>query len=350
MKSSSAAQLRLDLPRSTVAPQTPNSSESAEEGVSEAASAAAPGDAGSATASLKAPNFGDLASIYAITARRAGRLNATKITPEEHNALLRGTSGRPRMRLVSGVSRSMKIRHATSLALVVWYLMVVPITTHAQASPISPPVDPDDVVPEAREAHRRSEAAIAANQWVLKVPHVTGMNPIFFPDKARLAWIRANPSYVRNNTAPKGGVNGGIRVWVDQPNNVREVERQVPSQLDGLPVVVEVVGWCMSVGLGKEVPKGCRDGRLPASECATTLELEGHSCEKEFETKTRCESGAAMYVRDWYVNADKHGDVVVLAPTAECYGWVKQGSHKDALGSDYSESRTGPVRTRAISN
>src|SRR5208283_6013213 len=115
---------------------------------------------------------------------------------------------RPRMGLVSGASRPMKIRYVTALALVGWYLMVVPTTTHAQASPTSTPVDPDAVVPEAKEAHRRAEAAIAANQWVLKVPHVTGMNPIFFPDKARLAWIRANSSYVRNNTAPKGGVKG----------------------------------------------------------------------------------------------------------------------------------------------
>jgi hypothetical protein len=180
-------------------------------------------------------------------------------------------------------------------------------------------MDPDAVVPEAREAHRQSEAAIAANQWVLKVPHVTGMNPIFFLKSA----------------APKRVVEGGIRVWVDRPNNVREVERNVPSQLDGVRVVVEVVVWCMSVGLGKEVPKDCLDGRVPASECATTLELEAHSCEKEFETKAKCESGAAKYVQDWYVDADKNGDVVTMAPTGECYGWVKHGSHKDALGSDY---------------
>jgi hypothetical protein len=38
---------------------------------------------------LRAPNFGELGSIYAIAARRAGRLNATKITPEEREALLR---------------------------------------------------------------------------------------------------------------------------------------------------------------------------------------------------------------------------------------------------------------------
>src|SRR5271156_5507454 len=207
----------------------------------------------------------------------------------------------------------MKPRHAAALALVGWYLMVVPATTHAQASPISRPVDPDAVVPAAREAHRRSEAAIAANQWVLKVPHVTGMNPLFLLDKS---------------AAPKRVVKVGIRVWVDQPNNVREVERKVPSQLDGLPVVVEVVGWCLSVRLGKEVPKGCRDGRRPASECATTLELEAHTCEKEFETKAQCESGADKYVQDWYVDAEKNGDVVVMAPTGECYGLVKHGSHK----------------------
>lgn len=41
------------------------------------------------TASLKAPDFGDLGSIYAITARLAGRLNASQITPEEHEAYLR---------------------------------------------------------------------------------------------------------------------------------------------------------------------------------------------------------------------------------------------------------------------
>jgi hypothetical protein len=42
-----------------------------------------------ATASLKAPDFGDLGSIYAITAKLAGRLNASQITPEEHEAYLR---------------------------------------------------------------------------------------------------------------------------------------------------------------------------------------------------------------------------------------------------------------------
>ena len=177
-------------------------------------------------------------------------------------------------------------------------------------------MDPDAVVPEAREAYRRSEAAIAANQWVLKVPHVTGMNPTFFLKSA----------------APKRVVEGGIRVWVYQPNNVREVERKVPSQLDGLRVVVEVVVWCLSVSEGKEVPKHCskclegkevaKDGKEVAedcSDCAVTLELTAHSCEKEFKTKARCESGAVEYVKDWYVDADKNGDMVVFAPEAHCW-------------------------------
>src|SRR5271156_2485089 len=152
----------------------------------------------------------------------------------------------------------MKPRQAAMLALVGWYLMVVPTTTHAQASPTSTPsrkatqfwptasqaqagaVNPDVVVPAARGAHGRSEAAIAANQWVLKVPHVTGMNPIFLLDES---------------AAPKRVVKVGIRVWVDQPNNVREVERKVPSQLVGLPVVVEVVAWCLSVSLREGSPQ-----------------------------------------------------------------------------------------------
>src|SRR5580693_5482809 len=113
----------------------------------------------------------------------------------------------------------MKAGHAAALALVGWCLMVVPTTTNAQASPTSTPskpaahvwptvsqaqvaVDPEAVVPEAREEHHRAEAAIAANQWVLKVPHVTGMSPIFFLDKS---------------AAPKRVIKGGIRVWVYQP-------------------------------------------------------------------------------------------------------------------------------------
>ena len=151
----------------------------------------------------------------------------------------------------------MKLRHAAALALVGWCLMVVPATTNAQASPTSTPsreaahvwptvsqaqeaVDPEAVVPEAREAHHRAEAAIAANQWVLKVPHVIGMSPAYFLD---------------TSAAPKRVIKGGIRVWVFKPNNVREVERKVPSQLDGVRVVVEVVVWCLSVSEGTDCPK-----------------------------------------------------------------------------------------------
>ena len=238
------------------------------------------------------------------------------------------------------VGANMKLRHAAALALAGWYLIVVPTTTNAQESPISTPsrkaahawptvshaqagaVDPDAVVPEAREAYRRSEAAIAANQWVLKVPHVTGMNPIF----------------ILKSAAPKRVVEGGIRVWVYQPNNVREVERKVPSQLDGVPVVVEVVVWCLSVSEGKDVAKHCskclkgKEIAEDCSDCATTLELVAHSCEKEFKTKAQCESGAAKYVKDWYVDADKNGDMVVLAPTAHCWKNINPiNSHWDPI-------------------
>ena len=127
----------------------------------------------------------------------------------------------------------------------------------------------------------RAEAAIAANAWVLKVPHVKYMTPEFL--------------YIQ-----KGVGETGIVVFVDKSENVREVEGKVPPQLDGVRVVVgaaPVVVWCLSVSEGEEA----------------------HTCEKEFKTTAQCESGAVKYVRDWYVDADKNGDEVGPAPTAYCW-------------------------------
>ena len=181
----------------------------------------------------------------------------------------------------------MNIRHAAALALVGWHLMVVPTTTNAQASPTSTP------------SQHPAKVAIAANAWVLEVPHVKYMAPELVIDKNA---VSPTPFW-------------GIGVFVDKSENVREVAGKVPPQLDGVSDFVRaapVVIWCLSVGLGKDVAKDC-------SECAVTLELEGHSCEKEFKTKAQCVLGAAKYVQDWYVDADKNGDVVVLAPTAHCW-------------------------------
>jgi hypothetical protein len=80
--------------------------------------------------------------------------------------------------------------------------------------------------PELSKEKHRAEAAIAANAWVLKVPHVKGMMPMFLLDQNAPAGV-------------KGVGETGVRVWVDEPENVREVEGQVPSQLSGVPVVVE---------------------------------------------------------------------------------------------------------------
>jgi hypothetical protein len=85
--------------------------------------------------------------------------------------------------------------------------------------------------PELWAAQHRAEAAIAANAWVLKVLHVKGMMPMFIEDTNAQA-------------VTKGTGETGIRVWVDKAENVREVEGQVPSQLSGVPVVVETnPGW-----------------------------------------------------------------------------------------------------------
>jgi hypothetical protein len=207
----------------------------------------------------------------------------------------------------------MKPRHAAALALVGWYLMVVPTTTNAQASPTSTPsrkaahVRPTVSQAQAEadyaqlwKAQRRAKAAIAANAWVLKVPHVKYVKPDFIIDE---------------NARPKGVGATGIGVFVDKSENVREVEGKVPPQLDGVRVLVRaipVVVWCLSVSEGTDTPKDCPN-------CAVTLEDEAHSCLTKFKTGAQCELAAAKYRQDWYLDADKNGDEVVLAPTAECW-------------------------------
>ena len=155
----------------------------------------------------------------------------------------------------------------------------------------------------------RAKAAIAANAWVRKVPHVKYVVPVFMRGENP---VSPTPFW-------------GIGVFVDKSKNVSEVAGKVPSQLDGVRDFVTAAPklvWCLSVGEGKDIPKDCPN-------CAVTLELEGHSCEKEFKTKAQCESGVGKYVRDWYVDADKNGDVVVLAPTASC--WERTDPYTSAL-------------------
>jgi len=221
----------------------------------------------------------------------------------------------------------MKLRHVVAIAFVGWCLMVVPTRTNAQASPTSTPSR------EAAHAWRgrpRAKAAIAANAWVLKVRHVKYMTPTLIkpPGSPTPLWA--------------------IGIFVDKSENVREVEGKVPPQLDGVSDFVDVspvVVWCLSVSLGKDVDKKCskclegkevaKDGKEIAedcSDCAITLELEAHSCEKEFKTKARCESGAVKYVKDWYVDADKNGDMVVFAPKAHCWEAINPtNSHWDPV-------------------
>jgi hypothetical protein len=98
--------------------------------------------------------------------------------------------------------------------------------------PVRPTVSQAEVEgrnPELWKAQHRAEAAIAANAWVLKVPHVKGIMPCWIMDK-KVPRAEAIEKVI--------GVTG-VRVWVDEPENVREVEGKVPSQLSGVPVVVE---------------------------------------------------------------------------------------------------------------
>jgi hypothetical protein len=73
----------------------------------------------------------------------------------------------------------------------------------------------------------------------------------------------------------------------------------------------DLVVWCLSGTFGKEVPKGC-------SGCFYTLEIRGFGCVTEFKTEAQCKLGADKYVQDYYVEADKRGDLVVVPPEAKC--------------------------------
>jgi hypothetical protein len=90
MKNSSAARLdHQDSTTSTDSPKSISSTGAVGDTVSTPVFSDPISGGPVATASLKAPDFGDLGSIYAITAKLAGRLNASKITAGEHEAYLR---------------------------------------------------------------------------------------------------------------------------------------------------------------------------------------------------------------------------------------------------------------------
>ena len=129
MKNSSAAQLELQYSTSTTTVRPSDSSGPIGDTLSAAASTDPISDGASATGSLKAPNFGDLASIYAITSRRAGRLNATKITPQEHDALLRERQELLDKKFAREISR----RETNRLEYVRWSLDRIEDAKHGEA-------------------------------------------------------------------------------------------------------------------------------------------------------------------------------------------------------------------------
>ena len=121
----------------------------------------------------------------------------------------------------------MKPRNVAAFALVVWYILTPPDVSHrASMTSMTPPPDNSEYLGLWKAQHK-AEVAIAWNPWVFLLPHVKGMRPMFILDKNV------------PDAAAKGIGKTGIRVWVDEPENVRWVQRWVPSQLEGVPVVVE---------------------------------------------------------------------------------------------------------------
>ena len=86
-------------------------------------------------------------------------------------------------------------------------------------------------------------------------------------------------------------------------------------------VALALVGWCLGVTLGKVVPKGC-------TTCAFPQEFDGESCVEKFKTETECRFGGYKYVQDYYVKADKRGDLIVVPPVPQCNENAPEGVHR----------------------
>jgi hypothetical protein len=149
-----------------------------------------------------------------------------------------------RVRCENSRSSKMKPRHVTAFALVGWYLMV---PTHSKVQnnggdlvliqrvtddPGFTVIGASSVTPATREFgdvtrprkdledQAKAEALIAHNKWLLKIPHVTDVEPTVTFDE-------------HNNYA-----GPAIAILVDKDGNITEVQRKIPSKLDGLSVVV----------------------------------------------------------------------------------------------------------------
>jgi hypothetical protein len=126
--SSTAAQLELQYPTSATSAETSAPSGNIGDTVNPLSSGPIT-DGSNVAASLKAPDFGSLASIYAITSRLAGRLNAAKISLQEHDALLRERQTLLDKKFAGAINR----REANRLEYVRWSLDRIEDAKHGEA-------------------------------------------------------------------------------------------------------------------------------------------------------------------------------------------------------------------------
>jgi hypothetical protein len=115
----------------------------------------------------------------------------------------------------------MKSRHTATVAFLGWYLMV-PLYSNVQMVVAQVTRDSGDVTRLRQDDVDKAtaEAVIARNKWLLKISHVIDVVPTGTFD--------AHDNYS----------GSAVAVVVDKARNVSDVERKVPSTLNGLLVVV----------------------------------------------------------------------------------------------------------------
>jgi hypothetical protein len=164
----------------------------------------------------------------------------------------------------------MNLRHAAALALVGWYL----------ASPtVAGCIESD-----------------GANKWSLMMP------PIIEPNRKTDLNAPLNQWWTAREYPSREICERARASW----SSDSETRQQV---LNAKCVYID--DWCLGITLGKEVTKHC-------SNCAYELVIEAYTCVMEFKTQAQCIVGAQEYVQNYYVKADKDGNLVVHPPITRC--------------------------------
>jgi hypothetical protein len=169
----------------------------------------------------------------------------------------------------------MKPRLAATIAIVGWFLAVTAVAGCAESD--------------------------NANKWGLLMPPMTeteqGMKLQL--DGPLSSWVEVG-NYPSREVCERARAN-----WPCNTANRLQVSNAKCAYIDDL------VTWCLSFTEGQTEPKDCAN-------CVHDLVMRGHACVQTFKTEGQCKLGADKFLQDYYVSADRNGELVVVPPEVRC--------------------------------